>query len=755
MLFSVLSGAILALAGSVQASSDQAKVKTANMGCDLTGLSVTPGMKARFFSYSYNDQTDVSDPAFYASGYTNGGLVTTALVEDPNFYYTEHPSTTATANIYGVDIEATNFAMDLTGYFYAEESGLYAFDMTVIDDGAMIWMGSGGFNCCDPDLSTLGSADTSVLFATKNFNGETASQESWVFLEAGFYYPIRIVYINALSDGAMQFTITDPKGKTASVADYVYQLSGNLKGNCPASTFTTSMSYSTIYDVQIMAGETLYSPVTTTISGVSTVYIAASVGVNSILTNVLTVTTSWSGLSWSTSTGATIQNNNAESVVYIYKPKMSTSYVYGTQRGTSYVTQAGSIYEVDYVQNLDTSYSVWDQTGYSTFTSTGQYYGTWVEVYGPSLSNTYVFSGTKTKTVTSTVTSVDASGSTHYSLENVVFIPPQTTITSNWDKLSFSSTTQIFSNSNGNGAQVIVYRPNMSTVTTSWTNQWEYSSTSTAVYTDASGSTHSELVIYDYKAPLETTFSLVKGATAATTITSTKTKNGAQTELVIIEIPAVTSFISTQQYQYAYATSTSYEWISSTNAAGEDAGYWGGVLIVPTYSQNVQQWSNKYTSLSTSYNTVANTYVVYEWVPSYSQSLSFWNKAYTSTTTELLYYTDSLGVFRTSTYVQVIRPPFVTTTRTWQKPFTTTETTLITFLDSNQLAVTSSEVLVEVPDTENVINSWKTSTSYIACSLNETVSTSFIATTIGGSVSTIGFEIDLTPNPTWYLEYSL
>lgn len=126
MLLPVISCAILALTGSAYADGKQGKVNTANMGCDLSGLSSTPGMKARFFSYSYDDQSDYSNPSFYASDYTNGGLVTTALVNNPNFYYTNHASTTAIGEVYGVNIEATNFAMDLTGYFY----GMFAIALT-------------------------------------------------------------------------------------------------------------------------------------------------------------------------------------------------------------------------------------------------------------------------------------------------------------------------------------------------------------------------------------------------------------------------------------------------------------------------------------------------------------------------------------------------------------------------------------------------------------------------------------------------
>lgn len=45
----------------------------------------------------------------------------------------------------------------------AETTGIYTFSMEKVDEAAMVWMGTGGFDCCNPKTSQLGTADTAVL----------------------------------------------------------------------------------------------------------------------------------------------------------------------------------------------------------------------------------------------------------------------------------------------------------------------------------------------------------------------------------------------------------------------------------------------------------------------------------------------------------------------------------------------------------------------------------------------------------------
>lgn len=203
--------------------------------------------------------------------------------------------------------------------------------MSKIDDGAMVWMGSGGFDCCDPSISQIGTADESVLFASKDLASSTSgSQKSWVYMEEGFFYPLRIVYINVLTDAALQFSIKNPDGTLAT--DSVYQLSGDLTGHCTTKTFTTSMRFYTFYTDAIQPGVTIKSPYTTTIDGVEVLVVLETIGVDSFVSGTITLESTWDETYTSTITTVTTYVSNgdtyAEEAVIIEEPALPTHTTY-------------------------------------------------------------------------------------------------------------------------------------------------------------------------------------------------------------------------------------------------------------------------------------------------------------------------------------------------------------------------------------------------------------------------------------------
>lgn len=131
-VFSLLS---LALSYTKSANADfQGKVETANVGCSITGLESVNGFSANIYSYTFSDVSDYTNTAFYNGDYSTAGLVTTvSLVDEPNFNNNQGYATETSGSLYGVEIPITNFALELTGYFY----GMYL--ISGIGFNSVVW----------------------------------------------------------------------------------------------------------------------------------------------------------------------------------------------------------------------------------------------------------------------------------------------------------------------------------------------------------------------------------------------------------------------------------------------------------------------------------------------------------------------------------------------------------------------------------------------------------------------------------------
>ncbi|VEU23250.1 DEKNAAC104369, partial [Brettanomyces naardenensis] len=195
------------------------------------------------------------------------GLVTSASgVTSPQF----NISTVVTDSaIYGVLDHNGNFSLELSGYFFAQETGLYTFELTNIDDAALVWFGD-GLSCCDPSVTP----DTDPVFGASwvsngNINGAGIA---YIYMVAGNFYPVRIAYCNWDSKAALQFEITTPDQVVITdFSDSIFQFV-NINGECTSSTAsfpfstitTTSGSVSTTYAVQTTTTDTAGNTVTTT-----------------------------------------------------------------------------------------------------------------------------------------------------------------------------------------------------------------------------------------------------------------------------------------------------------------------------------------------------------------------------------------------------------------------------------------------------------------------------------------------------------
>lgn len=101
----------------------EGKLITSNQGCSISGISSVNGFSANIYSYSYSDLSDYSNTAYFNGGYNSDLITTVSLVADPNFNSNNGYSTTATDLLWGAEVPITNFAAELTGYFY----GMYIF----------------------------------------------------------------------------------------------------------------------------------------------------------------------------------------------------------------------------------------------------------------------------------------------------------------------------------------------------------------------------------------------------------------------------------------------------------------------------------------------------------------------------------------------------------------------------------------------------------------------------------------------------
>ena len=150
--------------------------------------------------------------------------------------------------------------------------------MTKIDDGAMVFIGSGAYDCCTPGSAPTGDADTAALFSYKAFNQPSQPAYVWIYFEAGSYYPIRIVYANFVSAGGIELLVTPPDGSaTANIGNFVYQLISSDTNVCSATTITTTFESSTTYIYSTGSPTTITVPQTVTVNGVSTVVIEEEV----------------------------------------------------------------------------------------------------------------------------------------------------------------------------------------------------------------------------------------------------------------------------------------------------------------------------------------------------------------------------------------------------------------------------------------------------------------------------------------------
>jgi len=109
------------------------------------------------------------------------------------------------------------------------------------NDGAWFWLGQGAFDTCSGQYDD--NTYDEILLGARS----SGSFSSYVYLEAGTYYPIRVVYINLLTEAVLQFQIVQPNGDIDDFSNVV-NFSPNDEEACVSLTYGQKLYISTTYN---------------------------------------------------------------------------------------------------------------------------------------------------------------------------------------------------------------------------------------------------------------------------------------------------------------------------------------------------------------------------------------------------------------------------------------------------------------------------------------------------------------------------
>jgi hypothetical protein len=158
------------------------------------------------------------------AGYTNsfaGGQATSGYPKfNPTVYKSAKPSQTgvtsyiaefnsASNNVayYGQSTATQSWVLDHTFYVFARQDGYYSFNIPYTDDIQMVWYG-------DKAVSGWSRDNADIVQFWSNQIGVQTPQTVAVYLTAGSYLPIRVMFGNGGGAGEMAFNIYAPDGST-------------------------------------------------------------------------------------------------------------------------------------------------------------------------------------------------------------------------------------------------------------------------------------------------------------------------------------------------------------------------------------------------------------------------------------------------------------------------------------------------------------------------------------------------------------
>ncbi|CAI4233767.1 CIH_collapsed_G0000100.mRNA.1.CDS.1 [Saccharomyces cerevisiae] len=231
----------------------------------------------------------------------------------------------------------------MTGYFLPPQTGSYTFSFATVDDSAILSVGGSiAFECCAQEQPPITSTNFTIN-GIKPWHGSLPDNiAGTVYMYAGFYYPMKIVYSNAVSWGTLPISVTLPDGTTVSddFEGYVYTFDNNLsQSNCTIPDPSNYTASTTITTTEPWTGTfTSTSTEMTTITGTNGVPTDETIIVVKTPTTastIITTTEPWTGTSTSTSTG---NDHSHRTIITTTEPWTGTS----TSTSTELTTVTGT-----------------------------------------------------------------------------------------------------------------------------------------------------------------------------------------------------------------------------------------------------------------------------------------------------------------------------------------------------------------------------------------------------------------------------
>ncbi|CAI7035381.1 AVN_collapsed_G0000810.mRNA.1.CDS.1 [Saccharomyces cerevisiae] len=220
-------------------------------------------------------------------------------------------------DLFGFYTTPTNITLEMTGYFLPPQTGSYTFSFATVDDSAILSVGGSiAFECCAQEQPPITSTNFTIN-GIKPWHGSLPDNiAGTVYMYAGFYYPMKIVYSNAVSWGTLPISVTLPDGTTVSddFEGYVYTFDNNLsQPNCTIpdpSNYTVSTTITTTepWTGTFTSTSTEMTTVTGT-NGLPTDETIIVIRTPTTASTAITTTEPWTGTFTSTSTEMTTSRN--------------------------------------------------------------------------------------------------------------------------------------------------------------------------------------------------------------------------------------------------------------------------------------------------------------------------------------------------------------------------------------------------------------------------------------------------------------
>ncbi|CAI4600025.1 ADI_G0029150.mRNA.1.CDS.1 [Saccharomyces cerevisiae] len=239
------------------------------------------GMNINFYQYTLMDSSTYSNAAYMAYEYANeaklgsvGGQTTISINYDipcvsdfgtfscpqedssdewgfmcnNEFCSNSQASAYWSSDLFGFYTTPTNVTVEMTAYFLPPQTGSYTFRFATVDDSAILSVGGNvAFECCAQEQPPITSTDFTIN-GIKPWQGSLPDNiGGTVYMYAGYYYPLKVVYSNAVSWGTLPISVELPDGTTVSddFEGYVYSFDDDLsQSNCTIpdpSKHTTSI----------------------------------------------------------------------------------------------------------------------------------------------------------------------------------------------------------------------------------------------------------------------------------------------------------------------------------------------------------------------------------------------------------------------------------------------------------------------------------------------------------------------------------